>query len=123
MKNYNAFITEISKYDNDWVDYLPRTGWSNNREGMLLMGPKGYSHTEGLSMPEIAKDLDNDGICDDKDDRYDTPSYGEAISIGQGVEFACSTTGRPHNTSTDPEMLALAWVSPLLFIQADEAKH
>lgn len=60
--NQKDFITEISKYDNDWVDYLPRTGWSNNREGMLLIGPKGYSHTEGLSMPEIAKDLDNDGI-------------------------------------------------------------
>ena len=50
-------------------------------------------------------DEDNDGICDNKDERYDTPSYGEANTIGLGVDFACSSTGRPHNTSVDSAVM------------------
>lgn len=58
----SILIDQLSKYENDWVDYLPRQGWSNNRKGMLLVGPEGYKHTQGLSMPEIAKDKNNPGI-------------------------------------------------------------
>ena len=106
-ENGNLWVgAQLSTNGDLWV--LQQNGFAGNgmsidSDGDGWLGIDEY--TCGSNRFDIAStpsDEDNDGICDDKDDRYDTPSYGEAISIGQGVEFACSTTGRPHNTSTDP---------------------
>jgi hypothetical protein len=48
----NAFAKDISPFNNDWVDYLPRTDRPNNRTGLSLMNYPGWTHTECPSMPE-----------------------------------------------------------------------
>ena len=79
-------LNNLSKYEKDWVDYLPRKGWSNSREGMLLIGPKGYSHTQGLSMPEIAKDLNDPGINEAKLS-YPTQLYKDMPCLHEVLDF------------------------------------
>lgn len=50
--NTIQFMNEISRFDNDWVDYLPRTDRSNNRKGLLLTGLEGQRHNENISLAE-----------------------------------------------------------------------
>ena len=51
------FQKEISKFDNDWCDYLPRTDRVNNRKGLTVTTFPGFSHQETPSLPELAKRL------------------------------------------------------------------
>ena len=48
----NKFMQEISRFDNDWVEYLPRTDRVNNRQGLLLTGLEGQKHNENISLAE-----------------------------------------------------------------------
>ena len=47
-------MQEISQFDNDWVDYLPRTDRPNNRKAMTLMSLPGKTHKENTSLAEAS---------------------------------------------------------------------
>lgn len=47
------FAKEIKPWKDSWVPYLRREGVTNDREGLLLVGPESFKPNEGLSMPEI----------------------------------------------------------------------
>ena len=114
----NEIRAEISENGNLWVGaqltangnlwIIQQNAFAGNGMGVDADGDGWlgiHEYTCGSDRFDSAStpaDEDNDGICDDKDNRYDTPSYGEANTIGLGVQFACSTSGRPHNTSDDP---------------------
>ena len=50
----NKYMQEISQFDNDWVDYLPRTDRPNNRKAMTLMSLPGKTHKENTSLAEAS---------------------------------------------------------------------
>jgi hypothetical protein len=46
------FMQELAQFDNDWVDYLPRTDRVNNRQGLVLSNLPGKTHKDNPSLPE-----------------------------------------------------------------------
>jgi hypothetical protein len=50
----NKYMQEIAQFDNDWVDYLPRTDRPNNRQAMTLMSLPGKTHKENTSLAEAS---------------------------------------------------------------------
>ena len=52
----NLFKKEIYKYNNDWVDYLPRTDRPNNRKSLVLSNLPGKSHRDNPSLPQACID-------------------------------------------------------------------
>lgn len=50
----NKYREEISQFDNDWVNYLPRTDRPNNRKAMTLMSLPGKTHKENTSLAEAS---------------------------------------------------------------------
>lgn len=48
----NKAARELSVFESDWVDYLPRTDRSNNRKGLTLTSLPGDSHTDVPSMAQ-----------------------------------------------------------------------
>jgi hypothetical protein len=51
------FNNEISKYDNDWVDYLPRSDRLNNRKGLVLTNLPGKTHQDNPSQAQASMRL------------------------------------------------------------------
>jgi len=45
----HQFMSEIKAFDNDWVDYLPRTDRPNNRYGLVLKNLPGKGHQDNPS--------------------------------------------------------------------------
>jgi hypothetical protein len=54
--NTNRFMQEIAQYDADWVDYLPRTDRSNNRQGLVLTNLPGKTHQDNPSLAQASVD-------------------------------------------------------------------
>ena len=54
--NTNRFMDEIKQYDNDWVDYLPRTDRPNNRQGLVLTNLPGKTHQDNPSLAQASVD-------------------------------------------------------------------
>lgn len=52
--NYNQFDYEISKFQDDWVDYLPRTDRPNNRKGLTLTNLPGKTHKDNPSLAQAS---------------------------------------------------------------------
>ena len=50
----NKYMQEIKQFDNDWVNYLPRTDRPNNRQAMTLMSLPGKTHKENTSLAEAS---------------------------------------------------------------------
>jgi len=50
----NKYMQEIGQFDNDWVNYLPRTDRPNNRKAMTLMSLPGKTHKENTSLAEAS---------------------------------------------------------------------
>ncbi len=50
----NQFMNEISKFDNDWVDYLPRSDRPNNRKALTLTNLPGKTHKDVPSLAEAS---------------------------------------------------------------------
>jgi hypothetical protein len=46
------YMQEIAQFDNDWVDYLPRTDRPNNRKALTLTNLPGKSHNDVPSLAE-----------------------------------------------------------------------
>jgi hypothetical protein len=50
----NKYMQEISQFDNDWVDYLPRTDRPNNRKALTLTNLPGKTHRDVPSLAEAS---------------------------------------------------------------------
>jgi len=48
------YIQEISQFEKDWVDYLPRTDRPNNRKGLTLTNLPGKTHRDLPSLAEAS---------------------------------------------------------------------
>jgi hypothetical protein len=49
------FMEELKTFENQWIDYLPRSDRQNNRKGLSLFGLPGDTLNDGLSLPEASK--------------------------------------------------------------------
>lgn len=50
----NQFGQEIAKFDNDWVDYLPRTDRLNNRKGLAITNLENKTHKDNPSQAQAS---------------------------------------------------------------------
>ena len=50
----NKYMQEISHYNNDWVDYLPRTDRPNNRKALTLTNLPGKTHKDVPSLAQAS---------------------------------------------------------------------
>ena len=50
----NKYMQEIAQFDNDWVDYLPRTDRSNDRRALTLTNLLGKTHKDVPSLAEAS---------------------------------------------------------------------
>lgn len=48
------YMQEISQFDDDWVDYLPRTDRPNNRRALTVTNLPGKSHTDVPSLAQAS---------------------------------------------------------------------
>jgi hypothetical protein len=48
------FNREISKFDNDWVDYLPRSDRINNRKGLVITNLENKTHQDNPSQAQAS---------------------------------------------------------------------
>lgn len=48
----DMFMNEISMFKDEWVDYLPRTDRSNNRQSLLITNLPGKTHNDDPSLAE-----------------------------------------------------------------------
>ena len=48
------YMQEIAQFDNDWVNYLPRTDRPNNRKALTLTNLPGKTHTDVPSLAEAS---------------------------------------------------------------------
>jgi hypothetical protein len=52
--NIGKYLQEISQFDTDWVDYLPRTDRPNNRRALTLTNLPGKTHTDVPSLAQAS---------------------------------------------------------------------
>jgi hypothetical protein len=52
--NLGQYMQEISQFDNDWVDYLPRTDRPNNRRALTLTNLPGKTHKDVPSLAQAS---------------------------------------------------------------------
>ena len=50
----SQYMDEINQFNNDWVDYLPRTDRPNNRRGLTLTNLPGKTHTDVPSLAQAS---------------------------------------------------------------------
>lgn len=50
----NQFMSEVSQFDSEWVDYLPRTDRPNNRQSLVLTNLEGKTHTDNPSLAQAS---------------------------------------------------------------------
>lgn len=53
--NLSQLSQELSAYENQWIEYLPRSDRTNNRKGLSLFGFPGDDMNDGLSLPEASR--------------------------------------------------------------------
>ena len=52
--NIGQYLEEIKQFDNDWVDYLPRTDRPNNRKALTLTNLPGNTHKDVPSLAQAS---------------------------------------------------------------------
>ena len=52
--NTGQYMQEIQQFNNDWVDYLPRTDRPNNRKALTLLNLPGKTHKDVPSLAEAS---------------------------------------------------------------------
>jgi hypothetical protein len=52
--NLGQYMHEISQFENDWVDYLPRTDRPNNRRALTLTNLPGKTHKDVPSLAQAS---------------------------------------------------------------------
>lgn len=50
----NQFMRDIAPFNNDWVDYLPRTDRPNNRTALAITNLPGKTHTDNPSLAQAS---------------------------------------------------------------------
>lgn len=92
--DHKLFLEEIEKYSNEWVPYLERPGYVNDREGLLLFGLEGDSHNDSLSMPEARKRTGNENLKE-SDFSHATQLYHDMTCLHDICEYF-SPVGRTY---------------------------
>lgn len=54
--NLGLYNQEIKRFENDWVDYLPRTDRPNNRKALVLSNLPGKTHQDNPSLPQASQE-------------------------------------------------------------------
>lgn len=83
--NPNSFFNEVNAYKDEWIPYLQRPGFVNDREGLLLWGLEGDSHDDSLSMPEARKRTNNPDLKE-SDFNFPTQFYKDMPCLHQICE-------------------------------------
>lgn len=52
--NLHQYLHEIKQFDNDWVDYLPRTDRPNNRKALTVTNLPGKTHKDVPSLAQAS---------------------------------------------------------------------
>lgn len=82
----DKFTEQIKQYENEWVPYLQRPDYHNDREGLLLFGLEGDNHNDSLSMPEARK---RTGIPELKESDFSVPTqfYKDMTCLHELCEY------------------------------------
>jgi len=83
--NLEQFTKQIAKYEDAWVPYLPREGKDNSRQGLLLWGLEGDSHSDSLSLPEARKRVGKKVM--ESDFKHPTELYKDLTSVHDLCDF------------------------------------
>jgi hypothetical protein len=110
--NLGQYSQEIKQFDNDWVNYLPRTDRPNNRKAMTLMSLPGKTHKENTSLAEASyaanRKLSELEFNSPTDVYKSCPSLSSVLDqwqpLGRSMIIRCDTGGYfvPHRD--DPSM-------------------
>ena len=83
--NLDQLNKELSLFDNDWEPYLKKAWAPNNREGLVLVGLEGSSHSENLSIPQSRIKTGNEFLLD-QDFNHKTDVYHALTSLHELLE-------------------------------------
>lgn len=75
----HRFMGEIEKFENDWVDYLPRTDRVNNRQGLILTNLPGCDHRTNPSLAQATVAANR--VVDERDFCEPTEVYKHCTSL------------------------------------------
>lgn len=75
----NLFRSQIAQFDNDWVDYLPRTDRPNNRQALVLTNLPGKTHQDNPSLAQASVDAGR--RLSENDFNYKTSVYNACSSL------------------------------------------
>lgn len=76
---------ELSMFEADWEPYLQKAWAPNNREGLVLVGLEGSSHSENLSIPQSRMKTENQFLLD-QDFNHKTEVYHALTSLHELLE-------------------------------------
>lgn len=77
--NTSQFMSEVQKYNNEWVDYLPRKEWQNNRKSLALTNLEGKTHQENVSQAEACAAANR--LVEETEFCYPTEVYKQCTSL------------------------------------------
>jgi hypothetical protein len=83
--NTRKFMDEIKQFDNDWVDYLPRTDRPNNRQGLVLSNLPGKTHMDNPSLPQAS--LEAGRRLSENDFTSKTAVYNACTSLHEILDY------------------------------------
>jgi hypothetical protein len=83
--NTDRFMKEIAQFDNDWVDYLPRTDRPNNRKGLVLSNLPGKTHQDNPSLPQAS--LEAGHRLSENDFNAKTAVYDACTSLHEVLDY------------------------------------
>lgn len=77
--NTSQFMSEIQKYNNEWVDYLPRKEWQNNRKSLALTNLEGKTYQENVSQAEACAEANR--LVEETEFCHPTEVYEQCTSL------------------------------------------
>ena len=80
-----TFNEQIESYQDKWIPYLRKEGVMNDREGMMLWGLEGDTHTDSLSMPEAIRRTGRS--LKDSDFKYPTELYNQLECLHPALDM------------------------------------
>ena len=73
------FMREIQSFNNDWIDYLPRKEWTNNRKSLTLTSLPGKTHQDTPSQAEASHAAGR--LVEETEFSYPTSVYQSCSSL------------------------------------------
>jgi hypothetical protein len=81
--NVSQYMQEIAQFENDWVDYLPRTDRPNNRQALTVTNLSGKTHRDSPSLAqacyEAGRKLSEMDFCYPTDVYHACPSLHSVL--------------------------------------------